>query len=212
VPADPEDTFALLEKHRAGDPAALDVLLRRHYPRVERIVKVRLRAQNFALADAADLVQQTMIRAIRHLDDFEARDDARLINWLARIAEREVYSHYRFQNAARRDHRREQSLINPVDSSNSSSMHDPPSPDDSPSRVMARRESGEILDECLASLAEDQREVFLLRAYAGASWEVVAQELGRPSAEAARKFYERARETLKEHLRPFLNDSLGEAD
>jgi hypothetical protein len=43
--------------------------------------------------------------------------------------------------------------------------------------------------------------VILLREYAGGSWAFVAEELGRPSAGAARQLYLRARDELRERVR-----------
>ena len=44
----------------------------------------------------------------------------------------------------------------------------------------------------LERLPEEYRELILLRNYAGASWESVAEETGRPSAAAARMMHARA--------------------
>jgi RNA polymerase sigma-70 factor (subfamily 1) len=202
----PEDTIALLERHKAGDPDALDVLLQRYYPHVVRIVGVRMRSQTKARVDIADLVQQTMERAIRSLEHYEQQEDARWINWLACIAERVVLSNYRDQLAACRDLRRESAKVGQGDTTNGLPYVNPTADVDSPSVVVSRQEHHEMLDECLAELEEDQREVILMRDFAGASWEYVAAELKRPSSDAARKFYDRARSALKEKLRLVMGD------
>ncbi len=206
----PEETFLLLEKHKAGDPAAMDSILARYYPRVTRIVGIRLRARATRRADLADLVQQTMIRAIGSLDNFEWREDARLIDWFARIAERVVLSDFRDQRAACRDIDRESDGFVSDDSAISCAYFDPVAQQDSPSTVAARREDHDVLDACLGALTHEQREAILLRDFAGASWETVAAELERPSADAARKFYERARQALKEQLQLVRGEDMDE--
>lgn len=199
----PEDTFALLEKHHAGDPEALGIILRRCYPRVERIVQVRMRSRSQARADTADLVQDVMVRAIRNLENFSRQEDARLINWLACMAEREILSHVRNQRAAKRDEDREIARVKTSESTFTGSQVDPIR---SPDSIVSKKEDSEILDACLATLESEQRECILLRDFAGASWELVAEELDRPSPEAARKFYQRARTALKERLRNSEHD------
>lgn len=189
----------LLAKHQAGDPRALNALLERHYPNVERIVRVRLRAAGDARADCSDLVQQTMIQALQNLDQFEQREDARLIDWLARIAEREVLAHHRKQRAARRDVRRETPKLESDDAA--APLHVAVSGDSTPSERAARDDDKAVLDQCIAALPEDMREVLLLRDFAGASWSHIAEQLGRPSSDAARKQHERALSALREAVR-----------
>lgn len=203
---DERDSFVLLDQYREGDAAALDTLIRRHYPRVERIVSVRLRGSGTARADIADIVQETMIKAIQNLDRFEHHEEARLVHWLARIAERQVLTFHASQLAAMRDQRKEVGRVQPQDVNASVMGIDPLAREETPSRIAAAHDERQILDECLASLPEDQREVILLREYTKATWEFVASELKRPSPDAARKLYERARITLKEKLRMRLGD------
>jgi DNA-directed RNA polymerase specialized sigma24 family protein len=47
-------------------------------------------------------------------------------------------------------------------------------------------EQRRIVEECIADLPEDYRELIVLRDYVGASWETIAAETGRPSPDAAR--------------------------
>jgi RNA polymerase sigma factor (sigma-70 family) len=114
---------------------------------------------------------------------------------MARIAEREVLAHHRHKHAECRDSRRE------VGQTPSDSQAVPsPSLDSTPSQRAMRSENKEILDECLAELPVDLREVILLRDYAGASWKHIAAELNRPSPDAARKQHERALAALRSEL------------
>src|SRR5687767_12009336 len=52
-----QSTNVLLSRHRAGDAAALEALVRRYYPRVERIVRVRLGAALLERETVSDVVQ-----------------------------------------------------------------------------------------------------------------------------------------------------------
>ena len=57
-------------------------------------------------------------------------------------------------------------------------------------------EDSDKLRACLQRLKEDYREVILLRDFSGCSWETVAEEMGPPTADAARAMYGRARAKL----------------
>ncbi len=71
-PLDNESSLRLLERVRAGDAEALEVLLTRYRPRLVRWAHGRLGPGVRSLGDTEDLVQNTLIRALRSLDTFEA--------------------------------------------------------------------------------------------------------------------------------------------
>lgn len=209
--SDPEDTFVLLSRHRQGDPLALDAIMRRHYPRVERIVSVRLKAKGNPRADVADLVQQTMLKALSKIDQFERQEDARLIDWIAVIATREIIAHHRYHHAGRRDVDREVTPTPDVSNATSTApIFETPGDQSTPSQHVASQEEQRLLDSCIAELPAEQREVILLRNYAGASWEFIAEKLGRASADAARKFHKSASDALKTKLLPHLGSGRDE--
>ena len=67
------------------------------------------------------------------------------------------------------------------------------------SRV-ASDEEQKLVDTCLEEIGAEHREVLLLRDYAGASWEEVGSELGRPTIGACQQLYQRARRALGERI------------
>ena len=67
-----------------------------------------------------------------------------------------------------------------------------------------KAEVREILDDSMAELPENYREVILLRDYAGASWDYVARERG-TSVPAAEQLYRRAWIRLRRIARPRLD-------
>ncbi|MEW2377250.1 sigma-70 family RNA polymerase sigma factor [Micromonospora sp. NPDC047812] len=89
------DVAALVTAARAGDAAALAELLAAHLPLVQGITGRALDGH----ADADDLVQETMVRAIRGLP--ELREPDRFRSWLVSIAYRQVQLHLRGQARAR---------------------------------------------------------------------------------------------------------------
>ena len=78
---------------QAGDPEALDSLLSSYLPLIYNIVGRGLSGH----ADVDDVVQETMLRAVRGLGDL--RDPAAFRSWLVAVAIRQMRDHYRARQA-----------------------------------------------------------------------------------------------------------------
>ena len=87
---------------QAGDAEALDSLLSSYLPLIYNIVGRGLSGH----ADVDDVVQETMLRAVRGLGDL--RDPAAFRSWLVAVAIRQMRDHYRARQAVggRRPERR----------------------------------------------------------------------------------------------------------
>jgi len=191
------ETIVLIERHREGRREALDELFRRYEDRVRRIVRVRMGPFLRSRAEVDDVVQETMLQAFASLDQFELRDDAKMIHWMARIAENSLRNMAQYQHAQKRDAAREVPIESLVDKARHGSVTwDLASPTPSPQDKVSAQEMVDVVDECLMELPEDQREIILLVDFVGGSWEFVAQQAGRASAGAAKKFHRRARISL----------------
>src|SRR5512134_1877578 len=83
-PLSPETTVELLELAKEGDPQALDRLLERCVPALRRWAHGRLPPAARSLNDTADVVQDTVISAMRHLEAFESRHQGALQAYLRR--------------------------------------------------------------------------------------------------------------------------------
>ena len=79
----------LLALMRRGEPAAFAALMRQNNRRLYRLARSIVRDES----EAEDVVQETYVRALAHLDDF--RGEASLTTWLARIAANEALGHLR---------------------------------------------------------------------------------------------------------------------
>jgi RNA polymerase sigma-70 factor (ECF subfamily) len=66
-------TQDLLRRAKTGDRIALDTLLARYRPRLERWASGRLPGYARSLSDTGDLVQETLIHALKGLDRIEVR-------------------------------------------------------------------------------------------------------------------------------------------
>jgi RNA polymerase sigma factor (sigma-70 family) len=78
---------------QAGDAHALDRLMSSYLPLVYNIVGRALSGH----ADVDDVVQETMLRAVRGLGDL--RDPAAFRSWLVAVAIRQMRDHYRARQA-----------------------------------------------------------------------------------------------------------------
>ena len=81
-PLSPETTIELLELAKEGDPQALDRLLERCVPALRRWAHGRLPPTARGMNDTADIVQDTIISAMRRLEVFESRHQGALQAYL----------------------------------------------------------------------------------------------------------------------------------
>jgi RNA polymerase sigma-70 factor (ECF subfamily) len=84
-----DDDIELVGRARSGDDSALTELYRRHERRVYNLA-LRTLGNHW---DAADVAQETFIKAFRNLDSFKG--EARFGTWLHRIAVNASYDHLR---------------------------------------------------------------------------------------------------------------------
>src|SRR5688500_2952306 len=86
IPSDPPDsveaTSDLLERARGGDQDALNELFARHIPALRRWASGRLPRWARDIADTTDLIQETILETLKHLDRFEHRGDGALQAYL----------------------------------------------------------------------------------------------------------------------------------
>ena len=80
---------ALVDRARARDSAAFELLMRRHNQRVYRVVRSVLRDTD----DIEDVIQQAYVQAFLHLDQFGGA--ARWSTWVCRIAINEALARLR---------------------------------------------------------------------------------------------------------------------
>lgn len=173
----PESSLALLARARAGDRPALDVLLARYRPRLRRWAHRRLPIWARDLADTDDLVQDTLIKAIRNLNHFVPNGAHGFQNYLRLAIGNSIRDEIR---KARR--RPEVAGL------------DPSVPSDAPSpleRAVGRRRLARY-EAALAQLEPDEREAVVARLEFGFTHSELAAVLGKNTADAARKLCQRA--------------------
>lgn len=187
--ADLTQTFDLVQRAQAGDNTALGRLLDRYRARVRRIVRLRLGTRLRNVVESEDVLQETFTQAIRAFDHFDARDEASLINWLCRIVENTIAGLADYHFAKRRNPARQL----PLDADDEGRLADAVADaHPGPKTQALAAEDARLLDECIAQLPEQYREIIILRDFLGLGWEDVAREHGRPSADAARMMHAKA--------------------
>jgi len=183
--AETESTIRLLERARGGDREALDRLVSRHLIPLKRWAKGRLPRWARDLADTDDLVQDTLLQTFKRMGDFEARGVGALQAYLRQAVVNRV------RDELRKKGRR-------PESTDLDGLQIDAGP--SPLEEAIGRESLARYERALATLTEGEREAIVGRVEMGYSYEELADVLGKPSSEAARKAARRALVRLTQEM------------
>jgi RNA polymerase sigma-70 factor (ECF subfamily) len=194
-------TLDLVRAAQGGSRAALDDLIARYYPRVLKIVRLRMGEKLRERLDSGDILHETFLAAVKSFERFEMRDEASLINWLSRIAQRRVLSAAEHEGAAKRKSARETALEPSFDTSTSPVGMQPAADTMVPLDRAIRHEELAVVEECIEQLPEHYREVIVLRNYTGMSFAQIATETGRPTEGASRMLHAKAMIELAKLLR-----------
>lgn len=154
----PLDDSALMLRYKDGDSAAFEELYRRHN---DALYRYFLRLGGDATA-AEDLYQEAWAKIIRARENY--RPTAKFTTFLYRVA------HNCFIDYVRRNQRHKQTA--PVEPDTQ------PSGDESPEMRVESQLARERLEAALASLPDEQRDVFLLHEEAGLSLDDIASVTG----------------------------------
>lgn len=175
----------LLARARAGDVQALDVLIARHLPRLRRWASGRVPAWARDGVDTEDLVHDTLVESLKHLDGFEHRREGALQAYLRQAVLNRVRT--QFRRAARRP-----AVMSIADDH----LHDGPSP----LEQAIGREMTDRYEAGLAALAVEDREMIVARVEMGYTNDELAAIFEKPSRDAARVAVARALARLAEAM------------
>lgn len=190
----------LIRLARAGDEQALGRLLElyRNYLLLAARLQISRRLQS--KVDAADLVQETFLKAHRHFGQFRGNSEPELAAWLRQILAASVANLVRhYLGTQGRDVRLERELADDLDRSTREWCRDLVACQSSPSQRAARREEAVILADSLGKLPPDYAEVIVLRHLEGLPFAEVAQRMGR-STDSVEKLWVRGLVQLKRLL------------
>jgi RNA polymerase sigma-70 factor (ECF subfamily) len=160
-----EDDLLLVEQVLAGDRRAFEPLVRKHERRVFRVTLAVLGN----IEDAEEAMQDTFVKAFRHLDQF--RREARFTTWLTRIAINEAIQ----KRSTRKN------LVPLVEAETAKEQFTPrryESWKSNPEQLYGKKEIHRIVENAIQSLPEIYREAFILRDVEELSAEEAAEALG----------------------------------
>jgi RNA polymerase sigma-70 factor (ECF subfamily) len=181
-----DSTIALLERARGGDRDALDALFARHVKPLRRWISGRLPRWARDMADTDDLVQDALLQTFKRIDAFDPRGPGALQAYLRQA----VFN--RVRDELRRKGRRPDSTdLDGVDLAS----------EQSPLEDAIGREAVDKYEHALARLRPEEREAIVARVELGYTYEEMAEVLGKPSADAARKAAQRALLRLASEMR-----------
>jgi RNA polymerase sigma-70 factor (ECF subfamily) len=187
-----ERTRLLIAEARAGRREAYDALFAKYRGDLSRALARRFPAELRRRVDVSDVIQETLVDAVRGFDGFEWRGAGSFRGWLARIAENRLRMTLAYHTRrARRDIGREGRDV----SANASSLADATTP----SAAAAAGEQDERIARALAGLAPDHAEVIRRVKQDGESLAQAAAAMKR-SENAVRKLLARALLELGERL------------
>ncbi len=134
----------LIQSYLKGDNAAFEMLYERYK---RQIYSYLSRLMGGRKAESDDIFQQTWLRVIKRLPEYQCRQ--RFLAWAMRIAHNLAMDHFR---------RSSRNVTEDIDL-----QAEVLKTEKEPWREMARGELSKVIDQALAELSPELREVFLLR-------------------------------------------------
>lgn len=179
----------LIERIRAGDMAAYNVMVIRHYDRIfSRVLQLLNNKQ-----DAEEVTQDAFIRAHRGLENF--RGDASFSTWLYQIATNLAHNRYWYWFRRKRD--QSISLDQPQCEDGSLTLENVmPCEDENPAEAVVTQEFVDRVSASMQYLNDKHKEVLILRNVKNLTYDEIAQQLD-ISVGTVKSRIARARESLR---------------
>lgn len=180
-----EPSMVLVERARAGDREALEVLCARYLPRLQRWAHGRLPDWARGAVDTHDLVQATLAQTARRIDGFEWRHEGSFQAYVRQALLNQM------RDEIRRIRRRGQHEPLEVE---------PQSSGPSPLEEAIGSELLNAYESALERVKPEDREAIIARVEMGLSWGEVADVLDKNSAAAAQMTVSRALVRLSQEM------------
>jgi RNA polymerase sigma factor (sigma-70 family) len=177
-------TAELVQRAQAGDAAAMERILERYLPRLQRWASGRLPAYARSLFDTADVVQETLLRAIEGIDRIEPRPGA-FQGYVRKAVLNRIRDQIRWSARRRGSAEIAESLPDPSPS---------PTEEAVGADLLARYERG------MEAVDDEDRRLLHLRIDMDFDFDEIAAMTGRPSPNAARMAFQRALFRLAETM------------
>lgn len=172
-----DTTLDLVERAKSGDRDAVNLLFARFLPSLRRWATGRLPRWTRDLMDTDDLVQETVMRAVKRIGAFECRHEGAL----------QAYLRQAIVNRIRDEVRRRSRSPELAGLDDNQADHAP-----SPLEDAIGAEALERYEAALTRLRPEEREAIVARVEMDCSYQQIAQALGKTSSDAARMAVSRA--------------------
>lgn len=153
----------LLNRYISGESGAISQLIDRHSNRIRDYIRMMVKDRD----RADDILQDTLIKAVRTIDEGRYVDSGKFLSWILRIAHNQVIDYFRQQKSSRTINESEAGydVIGSL-------------------RIAERNVEDRIISEqieqdvrrLIEHLPEEQREVVMMRYYAGLSFQEIADQ------------------------------------
>jgi RNA polymerase sigma-70 factor (ECF subfamily) len=182
----PDDERELLAAHKAGDGQAIATLLRSYQRRVYSICYRMLRNPE----EAADVTQDTLVRVIERIGDFDGR--SQLSTWVIRIAINNCLTHLR------RERVRRHGSLDAASDASGTPLGDllAASRELSPPDHVQQEDRRRLLLRALHRLEVDERAMVVLRDLQGLEYQQISEVLEVPIGTVKSRLF-RARAALR---------------
>jgi RNA polymerase sigma factor (sigma-70 family) len=153
----------LVTRFTDGDQTSLEILINRHKNKVYSYIFLIVRNQHLA----EDIFQDTFIKVIKSLMQNKYRDDGRFVSWVMRIAHNLIIDHFR-----------KVKQLNTIsnDGCEVSIFNSKKYTESNVEESIIDNQITEDVRKLIDYLPEDQKEVVLLRHYAGLSFKEIAEQ------------------------------------
>lgn len=185
----------LVSQAQEGDSDALNSLFERYYDLLVDVARRRLGPRLRSKEEADDLAQTTFREATRDFGQYRYRGDGSLLRWLIHILNNKIRDRAEFYSAGKRDMSRERG----IDAGPEGEPRiEPPSPDISVTRQVAREEEFAILRKGLERLSPEHRAAITLVFFQGMTLREAGERMGGRSEDAVRMLLRRAEARLRD--------------
>ena len=198
----PDVDAPLIERVKAGDVKAFEMLVVKYRRRIERLIGRMVRDVDLV----PDIAQETFIRAYRAIPQF--RGESAFYTWLYRIA---VNTAKKQLMELKRDPLVTESAraSRDEDDDNASRVENELTDGETPDAVLASKHSASAVNFAIEALSDDLRQAITLREIEGFSYEEIAELMNCPIGTVRSRIF-RAREAIATRLRPLLDTRDGE--
>ena len=153
----------LLNRYLSGDRGTISQLIDRHSNRVRDYIRMMVKDRDVA----DDILQNTLIKVVRTIDEGRYADTGKFLSWVLRIAHNQVIDYFRSQKSAK--------TVNESDAGYNV-LGTLRFADSTVEDKMVSEQIAADVRRLVDFLPEEQREVVMLRYYSGLSFQEIADQ------------------------------------